>query len=254
MSMILTSLLFVIGAAAQDGRGEDASVDPHVYAHRAPFVIHPVDQPPIDAVRARAAAEASLSDLPVFAVHVRPGQVVADIGCGSGRLSLQLAQACAIESEDGDDDQKAGDAGRLYCRDVSERAIATLTKRAAEAEITNIDAAMSRADDVMLPAASIDVALLADVYNIVLAGQEETKAAFVKSIHRAMKPGGVVVVCYVGSGHLLHESSRKRVFEQTVREFTAAGFEPGRRYVFAEGRTPAEVLEFRKPVETSSEP
>ena len=60
------------------------------------FVPMPPEDPPTEAVLVGQAKEAhhrTRSDLPVFAAGVITGQIVADIGCGSGRISLQLAEA-----------------------------------------------------------------------------------------------------------------------------------------------------------------
>ena len=170
---------------------------------------------------------------PDIAAGVIAGQIVADIGCGNGRISLQLAAA-------------AGPAGRVYCRDPNRRAIDTLLADASASNVENLDVLVSELWDVFLPAESIDLALLADVYQYVLR-QDETKDAFLDSLYLAMKPGGVVVVVYARTTDLKNAEQRDRVFRQTLDDFMFHGFMPGRRWVFSTEPFPAQIFEFQKP-------
>ncbi len=204
------------------------------YRGREKFQYMPADQPALEAVRVGTARDESLHMyLGIAAAGIERGQVVADIGCGKGRYSIDFAQA-------------AGETGFLYCRDTSDYKIEAIRQRVEEEGITNIDFAVSPKHDVQLPPESIDVAVLIDVYVYVLK-QEETKDAFLDSIYASMKPGGVVVVVHVKSSHLWEADRRQAVYRQTLEDFVAHGFVPGRRLVFSQESRPAKVLEFKKP-------
>ncbi len=203
---------------------------------REPFEHMAPERPAFPAVRAGPVIEREAWALAFFAAGVSEGQVVADIGCGKGRFSFDLARA-------------VGDEGLVYCRDTSTYKLDAFRDRMANEGVSNIDLALSEKGDVAIPAAgTVDVALLSDVYVYVLK-QGETKGAFLDSIRSCLKPSGVVIVVHVRSGHLDDDEKRKHVHQQTIDDFVAHGFEPGRRFVFAQVQTnmSGEILEFRRP-------
>ncbi|MEE8153348.1 MAG: class I SAM-dependent methyltransferase [Phycisphaerales bacterium] len=202
---------------------------------REPFQYMAPQTPALPAITAGPVLQREKWALAFFAAGVTEGQVVADIGCGKGRFSFDLARA-------------VGDKGLVYCRDTSTYKLDDFRDRMADEGVSNIDLALSVRGDVAIAAGTVDVALLSDVYVYVL-NQPETKGAFLDSIRACLKPGGVVVVVHVRSGHLLDDEKRKHVHQQTIDDFVAHGFEPGRRVVFARVQTsmPGEILEFRRP-------
>lgn len=159
--------------------------------------------------------EAQLDEVIVRSVAARPGQTVADVGCGGGRHALRIAG-------------QVGAAGQVYCRDLSAGLIEGIREQAEALGRSNIDAQVSLPEDAGLPAAGVDVILLADVYGLVAYQQGGTKAAFVRSLFQSLKPGGLAVVCFVRSVR----SRRAEVAAITDADFLAAGFEPGRRIRF----------------------
>lgn len=212
--------------------------EPAPYTGREPFVAMDPKAPPRSVVRAGAMASVRWPHLAFNAAGVRPGQTVADIGFGMGRITVDLALA-------------VGPSGHVFARDVSDRGMALLGRRMQRAGVSNVDAAVSRPDDVLIPPGQVEVALLADVYPIIVRHQEETKKAFLKSLFRAMKPGGVVVIVNVATG--AHWADPDQKFHRaTVHDFTRSGFVAGRRAVFADGRPHLrEIFEFQRPVATS---
>ena len=225
------ALLLFVGSSAGLG-GERVPFD-----GRSGFEPYPAKAAAIPARRAGPALERPSYELPVFAVGAERGDIVADVGCGSGSLSIRLARI-------------VGPDGRVICRDIDSTRIETLRERAQERELANVEATVSLPGDVRIDSDSIDVALLADVYQIVRAGTPpaQDKASFLRSLHRALKPGGVAVCCYVGSGHLLHAPSRLATERGTVADFVAHGFVAGRRWsLLEESGHVFQVLEFQKP-------
>jgi len=202
------------------------------FVKREGFNPLPRGTPPIPAkFAASAKREDVVAELPLAAVGAKEGQSIADIGCGEGLHAFPLAQA-------------VGPKGRVYCRDVSEFAIGSVRERAEREGVRNLDIALSKEDDVGLPASSVDVALLCDVYHIVAFSQARTSAAFLDSLHRAMKPGGVVVVCYARTNAAF---GREQQVAMTVEDFTRQGFVAGWRWDFVEEPNRPQVLEFQKP-------
>ena len=115
------------------------------------------------------------TDLLLAALALRPGMVVADIGAGTGYLSRRMAPTVMP-------------GGKVWAVDVQPEMISMLQASARSSGLTQIEARLSSADDVKLPAASVDLAIMVDVYHE-LAYPYEVMA----SVLKALKPGGRVV-------------------------------------------------------------
>jgi ubiquinone/menaquinone biosynthesis C-methylase UbiE len=106
--------------------------------------------------------------------YVKKGQVVADIGCGSGYYTLALAEC-------------VGQEGRVYAVDLNEKNIRTLEKKADMFGYHNIEAHASSATDLsFIKDRSIDF-VLANGLLCVMAGNRQPA---VNEIKRIIKPNG----------------------------------------------------------------
>jgi predicted methyltransferase len=87
----------------------------------------------------------------IAALNIRPGQMIADIGAGSGYYTLRLADA-------------VGARGRVYATDIQPEMLA-LIKRKIDAGLPgkNVELILGTETDTRLPAAAIDMALMVDV-------------------------------------------------------------------------------------------
>jgi len=205
------------------------------YAGRSEFTVLHKDKPAIQGIQAESLKDVRRYDLPLYAAAPKPGQVVADVGAGRGRLSFKLADA-------------VGENGKVYCRDINQDSIKSINLLAKERELSNIDARVSQKNNVKLPDATIDVTLLSDVYQLVV--NQKATEGFVDSLYRATKPGGIVVVTNVMTRLLLNEEDWRPYFDHTIEDFTSRGFQPGQRWVLddPDDKRPILVLEFRRPL------
>ncbi len=112
----------------------------------------------------------------VEAVGLETGQWVADIGSGTGLYTLLFAE-------------KVGAEGQVFAEDIEPLFLDLVTRRAADADLTNISAVLGREDDVTLPNESIDVVFIADTYHYF-----DDREAVMRSVYRALKPGGALVM------------------------------------------------------------
>jgi predicted methyltransferase len=112
----------------------------------------------------------------IAALRLRPGQVVADIGAGSGYYTLRLARA-------------VGPGGRVYATDIQPGMLDLVRRTVARARLDNVITVLGAPDDPRLPPASIDVALMVDVYHELASPQ-----AFLRRLRPALKPGGRLVL------------------------------------------------------------
>ncbi len=114
------------------------------------------------------------TDLLLQSLDLRPGLVVADVGAGTGYLSRRLAAA-------------VGASGRVLAVDVQPEMVRLLRKLPRRPGDAPIEVSLAASDDARLPPASVDLAIMVDVYHE-LAWPHEVLA----SIVRALKPGGRV--------------------------------------------------------------
>jgi precorrin-6B methylase 2 len=115
------------------------------------------------------------TDLLLTALMLKPGNVVADIGAGTGYLSRRMAPLVMP-------------GGKVWAVDVQPEMINLLQAGVKRSGLTQIEAKLSAVDDVKLPASSVDLAIMVDVYHE-LAYPYEVMASLLK----ALKPGGRVV-------------------------------------------------------------
>jgi precorrin-6B methylase 2 len=117
----------------------------------------------------------------VAALKLQPGQRVADIGAGSGLLEGPLGKA-------------VGPGGRVYAVEIDSGFFPEIRKRAAAAQVANVETVLGKFTDPVLPTKSIDVALFHDVLHHV-----ENRAAYLKTLTGYLAPSGrIVVIDYEG--------------------------------------------------------
>jgi ubiquinone/menaquinone biosynthesis C-methylase UbiE len=109
-------------------------------------------------------------------IGIEKGLVVADVGAGTGYMTVRLAR-------------RVGPTGKVYATDLQPRLLAILNARARYLKLSNIELVQGAIDDAKLPAGAIDLALLVDVYHEFWRPQE-----MLQSIKRALKPGGRLVL------------------------------------------------------------
>ena len=112
----------------------------------------------------------------VAALGLREGQVVADIGAGTGYFAVRLAKA-------------VGASGRVYAVDVSADMAQHLNRRLRDANISNVASVLAPPDDPLLRPASVDLVFICDVWHHV-----EQQESYLAHLRRALKPGGRLVM------------------------------------------------------------
>lgn len=115
----------------------------------------------------------------VFAlIAPRPGERIADLGCGRGRFTFPLARA-------------VGQHGLVYAVDISRDALAHVRKRIKKEGIQNIQVVQSIPDDPMLTEDSVDVVFLNDVIDVV---DRRALPGLLEGIRRSLREGGRLVI------------------------------------------------------------
>ena len=130
---------------------------------------------------------------------LKPGMVVADVGAGSGYLSRRMAPLVAP-------------GGRVIAVDIQPEMLALLAETAKDPRYANIEPLAGGVDDSRLPAGTVDLAIMVDVYH-----ELEFPFEVLDSIVRSLKPGGrVAFVEYRGEDpnvpiKTLHKMTEKQV-------------------------------------------
>lgn len=170
------------------------------------------------------------------ALRVSPEAVIGDVGAGAGDWTIPLAKAVQ----------------RVYAVDIDNKnALPRLRQRLEKENLTNVEVIHSEPDDPKLPESSLDAVLVMNAYH-----EFRNPEAMLRHIHRALKPGGVVVI--VESAPVRTRQRPREVqarnhtlaLEIAIPEFEAAGFVLEERLDEAEGTADSEhtrwLARFRK--------
>jgi ubiquinone/menaquinone biosynthesis C-methylase UbiE len=111
----------------------------------------------------------------VDVLKLTPGMVVADIGAGSGVISIKMAD-------------KLKPTGTVLAVDIQEEMLSVLSKRCKQLKITNIKPTRGTEKSPNLKPATVDLALMVDVYH-----EFRYPYEMLSAISKALKPGGRVV-------------------------------------------------------------
>ena len=112
----------------------------------------------------------------VAALGIGPGDEVADVGAGTGFLTRLIAQT-------------VGNEGRVYAVDITPTFLEHIAEKAAAEGLVSITTVLAEPDDTKLAPGSVDLVLVCDTYH-----HFEYPLRSTASIHKALRPGGRLVV------------------------------------------------------------
>ena len=115
-------------------------------------------------------------DRALEALGIKTGMVVADVGAGTGYMSLRMAKL-------------VGPTGKVYSEDVQPEMLRRLRQNAAKAKLANVETVLGTESDPKLPAESLDLILLVDVYHEFSQPQK-----MLRRMREALKPDGRLVL------------------------------------------------------------
>ena len=115
------------------------------------------------------------TELLVRSLPVKAGDVIADIGAGTGYFARQLAR-------------KVGPKGKVFAVDIQPEMLTHLTNHMAALSISNVQAVLGTITDPKLPTNAVDWVLMVDVYH-----EFSHPYEMMQAICSSLKPSGKVI-------------------------------------------------------------
>jgi predicted methyltransferase len=144
---------------------------------------------------------------------IGPGKNVADIGAGSGWFTVRAAKRVTAS-------------GTVYAVDINPEAVRYIDDRVEKEQLHNIKTILSKPDDPLLPANTIDAVLLLKTYHEVARPID-----LLRNLHRSLRPGAKVGVIDRNGNGENHGVGRDVV----IKEALQAGYELTGQYDFVKG-------------------
>lgn len=165
----------------------------------------------------------------ILSKRLRPQDVIADIGAGTGYYTFRLAPLVP--------------SGKILAVDIQQEMLDAIKKTAAEKNIKNVEPILGTIEDPKLPENSVDYAILVDAYH-----EFDHPREMMAGIRKALKPGGkVILVEFRGEDPgVAIKALHKMTQAQARKEMAAAGL----NYIETIGDLPIQhVMIFGKPAE-----
>lgn len=144
-------------------------------------------------------------------IGIRSGDVVADIGAGTGLFTVLFAKA-------------VGPTGKVIAGDIIPEFLTHIEQRVRDEGLRNVETVLGKEDSAELPPGCADVIFICDTYH-----HFEYPQSMLRSIRRALRPGGRLVIIDferiegVSSDWVLgHVRAGK---ERVIEELRAGGFD-----------------------------
>jgi SAM-dependent methyltransferase len=115
-------------------------------------------------------------DIALDALNIASGSTVADVGAGSGYMTVRIAR-------------RVGPSGKVYANDIQPEMLAMLRDRLKKERLANVETILGDVDDPMLPTGALDLVLMVDVYHEFSEPQK-----MLRHLRSALKPGGRLVL------------------------------------------------------------
>ncbi len=144
-----------------------------------------------------------MPDEVVANMNLRPDDVVADIGAGTGYFAFRIAEQVPE--------------GRVLATDIQPEMLAIMEERIEEEAVRNVETVLGAIDDPALPENAVDVVLMVDAYH-----EFSHPWEMMKGVVDSLKPGGrVILIEYRGEDPSVPIRPLHKMTEvQVVREMS----------------------------------
>jgi ubiquinone/menaquinone biosynthesis C-methylase UbiE len=143
-------------------------------------------------------------------LKLTPGNVIADLGAGSGPFEVPFAKA-------------VGPTGKVYAVDIDRNFFPLIESKTKAAGVTNVITVLGGFADPQLPTSDVDVAFLHDVVHHI-----DDRAAYLKNVSKYLKPTARVAIIEFNPEHSPHKDQPALQVsrEQAAAWLAAVGFKP----------------------------
>jgi ubiquinone/menaquinone biosynthesis C-methylase UbiE len=115
-------------------------------------------------------------DIALDAIKLAAGATVADVGAGSGYMTVKMAR-------------RVGPTGKVFANDIQPQMLSMLRQRLDHEKLSNVELVLGTLDDPKLPANTIDLILMVDVYHEFSEPQK-----MLQRMHDSLKADGRLVL------------------------------------------------------------
>jgi len=145
--------------------------------------------------------------LALVSLPLKNNSIVADIGAGSGFYTFRVAQRIPK--------------GKIYAVEIQDEAITFLKKKASDDRYANVAVIKGNEQSPNLPANSIDLAFMVDVYH-----ELQYPAAYLTALKKALKPNGQLLLLEYKAEDpaVAIKPEHKMSVRQVKKELLANGF------------------------------
>lgn len=147
------------------------------------------------------------TNLALVSLPLKNNSIVADIGAGSGFYTFRVAQRIPK--------------GKIYAVEIQDEAITFLKKKASDDRYANVTVIKGNEQSPNLPANSIDLAFMVDVYH-----ELQYPAAYLSALKKALKPNGQLLLLEYKAEDpaVAIKPEHKMSVRQVEKELLANGF------------------------------
>lgn len=150
------------------------------------------------------------------ALNLKPGEVIADIGAGSGYFTFRLAH-------------HVGAKGKVYAVDVSPDMIRHINRRSRELKANNVVSVLADPDDPLLAEQSVNRFFICDVWHHV-----EDRPKYLSLMKKMLKPRGEIVMIDFHKKELPFgpPMGMKIAREDLLKQMEGSGFRLAKEHTF----------------------
>jgi ubiquinone/menaquinone biosynthesis C-methylase UbiE len=112
----------------------------------------------------------------IDAIGLKPGMVVGEVGAGTGRMTMWLAD-------------RVGEFGKIYANDINREYLEQLRERSRRDGFENIEIVLGEAENTRLPAGALDMVFMINVYHHLA-----NPLPILKNILPSLKRDGILVI------------------------------------------------------------
>ncbi len=152
----------------------------------------------------------------IAALGLKHGEVIADIGAGSGYFTSRLAQ-------------HVGETGKVYAVDVSPEMILHLNQHIRDMRVKNVVTILSAPDDPLLADGSIDRFFICDTWHHI-----QNQQRYLALMKKMLKPGGqVIMIDFQKKESPVGAPMEMRIArEDLIKQMEANGFKIAQEHTF----------------------